>query len=224
MNSKDLTAELNLTDVTDMLFRLTAEEKLFFTLEGREGVSETYFVDNLMITRPRQKLGESSSDYAPTANIVGGDALGMIENLSVDECAAKCSATPGCRSINFCHNPVTTPVATCSLMAEFPADPSASTSRHVGCWNYRRLSQKDITGDKGDRVSWLVIGLITGTFLGIAGRHAYGCFKAISRQRTVKMARDEPGTWPASLLIDSVVPISSSSLTQQVPQRDKYNA
>lgn len=129
------------------------------------------------------------SDYVPTANvIVGGDALQKLEKLSTDECAAKCSAQSGCRSINYCHESARTPEATCSLMAVSPSDRGAEKNRHPGCWNYRRVNvvnapptQKPAgpTGYMGARLTWLVIGMIiTGAVLGIAGLLAYGHYRA----------------------------------------------
>lgn len=125
------------------------------------------------------------SDYIPTANlVVRGDALETLEDLTPDACTAKCTASPECRSVNYCHKSARVEKTTCSLMSLSPSAPDVHGSRQSGCWNYRRQSvgaelphhpPPPPPGYMGARLTWLVIGMIvTGAVIGAAGLLAYG--------------------------------------------------
>lgn len=110
MNSKDLTAELDLASVTEMLFSLTASGKLFFTLERKEGISDNYIVDNFMVARPRQDLVESRSFdlNVPQYTLVENEKTVTISGrsvLSIGDCESACDqeAAMLCESFAFCQ-------------------------------------------------------------------------------------------------------------------------
>ena len=128
---------------------------------------------------------------------MGSEAAETLNQLSPDECTAKCSTLPDCRSVNYCPKSARSPDSTCAIMKKSLKDPSVSRIRDPGCWNYRRLSAdtfpppppppppppagNTVTGYTGARLTWLVIGMIvTGAVVGMAALLAYGSWKARS--------------------------------------------
>lgn len=111
MDKRDLTAERDLQNVTDMLFDLTASGELIFNLQSAtEEQSDTYIAENLMIARPRQELIQSRSFALVSAQhtITEGDDTVSISGrgiVSVGDCEAACDeeSTMLCESFAFCR-------------------------------------------------------------------------------------------------------------------------
>ena len=88
---------------------------MFFTLEGKDGVSDTYTVDNLMVATPRQELIESrafertlpkhtlvESEKTVTLSGRSVQSMGDCENACDQEAAMLCESFAFCASAGKC--------------------------------------------------------------------------------------------------------------------------
>jgi hypothetical protein len=110
MSNKDLSSELSLSEMTQLLFDLSASGEMFFTLPEAGGVTRTYTVDNLMVTRPRQELVESRSfaQVIPQHSLVESEKTVTVSGKSVTsigDCESACDqeAAMLCESFAFCQ-------------------------------------------------------------------------------------------------------------------------